>query len=78
MTKTPNHDYDFGHSGRARKIGGVVRKSELELFFGSQLEFLEIVQDVSESLGRLVGFDESVVMRVQPVTGSGDETEVER
>jgi len=36
----------------------VVRKSELELFFGSQLEFLEIVQDVSESLGRLVGYDE--------------------
>ncbi len=35
-----------------------MRKSELELSFGSQLEFLEIVQDVSESLGRLIGFDE--------------------
>lgn len=35
-----------------------MRKGKLELFFGSQLDFLEIVQDVSESLGRLLGFDE--------------------
>ncbi|MFQ5738956.1 MAG: ATP-binding protein [Acidobacteriota bacterium] len=35
-----------------------MKNSSLELTFGSQLQYLEIVQDVSDNISRLVGFDD--------------------
>ncbi len=33
-------------------------KTDFELLFGSRLEYLDLVQNVSESIGRMVGLDE--------------------
>lgn len=45
-----------------RAIGGrgnsPVKKSEIEVSFGSQLEFLDLIQNFSEAVIGLVGFDE--------------------
>ncbi len=42
----------------ARKINGAVSKSDFELLFGSRLEYLDLVQNVSENIGRMLGLDD--------------------
>jgi serine/threonine-protein kinase RsbW len=58
LTNSRGRDYDTATLGRARKISGSLESGELDIRFGSSLDYLEFVQDVSESIGRLVGFDD--------------------
>lgn len=58
MTNSWGRDYDTATLGRARKISGPILSGELDISFGSSLDYLELVQDVSESVGRLAGFDD--------------------
>ncbi len=42
----------------ARKINGAVSKTDFELLFGSRLEYLDLVQNVSENISRMLGLDD--------------------
>ena len=58
LTNIGYRDYDFRYSRRASTIGEIVESSFLNLSFGSQLYFLDVVQDVSENFSRMLGFDD--------------------
>ncbi len=43
---------------RARRIRVAGTLDDISIDFGSRLDYLEIVQDVSDNIGRMTGFDE--------------------
>jgi serine/threonine-protein kinase RsbW len=62
LTKLGDPDYDLpllmGEEIREGKQVSQLRDAELEIFFGSQLDYLDFVEEISNAITRMVGFDE--------------------
>ena len=49
---------ESGRQGQVIKLAGTASHKELEISFGSDIRFLDLVQDISLSMTRMAGFDD--------------------
>jgi serine/threonine-protein kinase RsbW len=59
LTRIRYHEYDFNTLESADIQGaGQVNKSDFEISFGSELQYLDIVQSISDTITTMLGFNE--------------------